>query len=77
MGERQHVGEGEGRSIAGTRLLADAGPVDDGDLLPGFGEESGGRDADDAGADDDDVGFQLRSFTVRSCPCPHDLPIAE
>ena len=43
VGERQHVGEGEGRGIAGTCLLADAGAVDDGDLLPGLGEVSGGR----------------------------------
>ena len=38
VGERQHVGEGEGSGVARTRLLADAGAVDDGDRLPGLGQ---------------------------------------
>ena len=66
VGERQHVGEGEGRGIAGTGLLADAGAVDDRDLVPGLGQIGRGADADDAGADDGDVGCGL---AASSRPC--------
>ena len=65
VGERQHVGEGERGGISRTRLLADAGAVDDGDGTPALGEIGGNRDADDPGPDDDDVGIGVGHRDVR------------
>ena len=55
-GERHDVGEGEGPGIAAAGFLGDAVAVDEHDLAAGFRELVGGGDADDAGADDDDIG---------------------
>ena len=65
VGERQHVGEGEGGGIAGARLLADASAVDDRDRTPALGEIGRGRDADDPGPDDGDVDARDQLRAVR------------
>src|SRR5690606_18735112 len=57
LGERQHVGEGKGGRVAGTRLLADAGAVIDRYIMAGVGQISGCADADDARADDGGLSF--------------------
>ena len=71
MRQRQHIGEGKGGGIAGTRLLADAGPIEDRDVAPRLGQIGGGADADDAAADDGDV-FPFSPFTGEKVPDGRD-----
>jgi hypothetical protein len=51
VGQRQHIGKGQGRGIAGTCFLANARPIEDGDVAPRLGQIGGDTDADDTAAD--------------------------
>ena len=67
LDQRKHVGYSDRRGVARTRLLADARPVDNEHAAARLRQIGGGRDADDPGADDGDLG--LGSLGHRNLSC--------
>ena len=59
LGKWQDVGKGQRRSVARTRFLHDPRAIDHERSHPAFCQTGGAAHADDAGADDDDIAFQV------------------